>query len=60
MSAARWSGPAIAWSEPANTPPVIVAVSAESAVMDWATDAPPLARRADGLGNAWSDVVVVD
>eukprot|EP00579_Thalassiosira_antarctica_P006848 CAMPEP_0201901098 /NCGR_PEP_ID=MMETSP0902-20130614/53635_1 /ASSEMBLY_ACC=CAM_ASM_000551 /TAXON_ID=420261 /ORGANISM="Thalassiosira antarctica, Strain CCMP982" /LENGTH=160 /DNA_ID=CAMNT_0048434953 /DNA_START=78 /DNA_END=556 /DNA_ORIENTATION=- len=30
MSAAKWSGPAMAWRLPAKTPPVMVAVKAES------------------------------
>ncbi len=71
INAARWSGPAIACNEPAKTPPVMVAVNAEMAVMDWmailfigvvkhivfvaARD-----RIVAGLGSADSDVVVLD
>jgi len=58
----------MACRDPANTPPVMVAVRAESAVMDWIAKlvmggakhaVVALVIKDLGLGSAWSDVVVV-
>mmetsp|Transcript_12717 Transcript_12717/g.27433 ORF Transcript_12717/g.27433 Transcript_12717/m.27433 type:complete len:144 (+) Transcript_12717:1050-1481(+) len=58
----------MAWRDPANTPPVMVAVRAERAVMDWIAKlvmggakhaVVALVIKDLGLGSAWSDVVVV-
>jgi len=70
ISAARWSGPAIAWRDPANTPPSIVSVRAEMASRDFearlfmggvkaSSDGDlfesVFVSRDDGLGKAWRE-----
>ena len=72
INAAKWSGPAMACNDPANIPPVMVAVRAEMAVIDCnakfvmigvnaATDADDdlCWNRDDGFGNACRDDVVL-